>query len=108
MPPTQKKIDKPTIGINLDTLENEGDKPPFGVVVHGKRIEMFSPDSLDFRVLNLIREDILRFFEHAMSDEDFKHFTSKKVTVGQVTALEKGYTDYFGIEEPGDSGASPA
>lgn len=106
------KSDTPAkVSLNLDTLENEGAKEPFVIVLGGTRYELQDPEDADYRDLLEAQEQQVagnprRAVELLVKEEDREVFFANKLPTRKLGVLFEKYNAHYGLGAPGESDAS--
>lgn len=86
--------DKPAVDFNFDTFERDGKKPPFGVVIGGKRYEATDPRDLDYREFAVAEVDPNEMLRLLFPD-DHKAILENKIPVMALTAFVERVLDHY-------------
>lgn len=102
--------DKPTVSINLDKLEREGDPGDFSVVLGGNRYVFIDTQQLDYRDLTMalvshMNGNSRSLLELIIPENKREAFFANRLPVFKVTELLTAYMSHYGID-PGEAPAS--
>lgn len=99
--------DKPTISLNLDSLEREGRAEPFAIVLGGNRILMSDAQDVEWQSLMLAMQNPHAFFKLVVPADDQDAFFAADLATWKMRRLMEEYTRHYGLTDPGNPGASP-
>ena len=107
---TTRTAPKPKPVFDIAAIEaeiNDEERPPPCTVKlkgSGKVITLRDPQELDWQVLAVLRRDNPHsFFEAVIPDaEDLEAFYAEKITAPTIAKLIRGYTEHYGMDNPGE------
>jgi len=110
MPPRARKPinDSPTVSLNLDTLQREGEpREPFSLVLGGKRYVFGDVQDVDWQqVIAALRNPYL-FFRGIITEKDQDEFFAQKMPTWKMNKLMESYLEHYGMPTSGEAPALP-
>jgi hypothetical protein len=109
-PAAGRPEDQPApVSLNLDTLEREGGtRPPFVVVLGGRRLLLSDPAEVDWQKLLVAMRDPHVFFRLIIPPDDHDAFFGAALPGWKMNQLMTTYMAHYGLPSPGEAIASPA
>lgn len=104
---TAHSSDKPSVALNLDTLEREGKPEDYAIVLGGKRVVLADAQELDWQTLMVAMNDPHAFFRLIVPEESQEHFFKRKLETWKMRAMMDAYNAHYGLTDPGNPAASP-
>lgn len=92
--------DKPTIQLNLDTMERPAGqkKEEFSFVCAGKRMVMKDPEEIDWQDLVSVADNTSGLFRFALEREDYRLFMQQRMPMWKLNALGDAYNAHYELD----------
>lgn len=96
------------VALDLDAVEREDAKGPFGFRHLGRRYTLTDPQEIDWQQLLVAQRDPLYFITIALPKDDREEFFNTKMPSWKMNRLVEDYMKHYGLTSPGEAGGSPA